>query len=264
MQSFFVPAEAIADSQVAFSDNQTRQMTSVLRMGKGDRVYVLDNSGWRYEAEVTELGRSGTKAKIISRTLADTEPRTKITLYQGLLKADHFELVLQKATEIGVCAFVPMICERSVVGSVSVGKSAKIERWERIIVEAAEQSRRAKLPQLAPAELFRSACESARGVSIIPWEEEKGEGLGAALRRLAEKAKAQQPASSRPDRQTARSRPLSINIFIGPEGGFSKDEIDYALLYNIVPVTLGPRILRAETAAIVAAANALYELNDLG
>ena len=255
-QRFFVQPGAIAQGEVVVAGPQAHQIIAVLRMKVGDRCFVLDNTGWQYEVEVAEVHSGEVRAKVLSRSLVTTEPRTKITIYQGLLKADRFEHVLQKGTELGVVAFVPTLCDRSVVGSLDDSRSSKLARWERIIAEAAEQSGRGKLPVLQAAAVFPQACSQARGISLIPWEEESAQRLRDALRHLA--------LDGSSEARGARPRPFAVNLFIGPEGGFTPDEIETARRYGIVPVTLGPRILRAETAAIAAASAVLYELGDLG
>lgn len=256
MQRFFVQPGAISQDAVLLGGPQAHQVISVLRMKQGEHCYVLDNTGWQYEVEVVEIRSGEVKAKVVSRSLVTTEPRTKITIYQGLLKADRFEFVLQKGTELGVVAFVPTICDRSVVGTLDDGRSGKLARWSRIIAEAAEQSGRGKLPVLQPAAVFRQACSQARGISLIPWEEEGSRHLRDSLRQLT--------VDGAGEARSVRTRPFAVNLFIGPEGGFEPDEVATAQRYGIVPVTLGPRILRAETAAIVAASAVLYELGDLG
>lgn len=266
-QRFFVAPQAVGQDIVELNGTQAHQMLAVLRMRLGDHCFVLDNTGWQYDVELIELSPGAARAKICSRKLVTTEPRTKITIYQGILKADRFEFVLQKGTELGAIAFVPTICDRCVVGAVSSGRSAKLDRWERIIVEAAEQCGRGRLPALQPAMLFTQACEAARGISFIPWEEEESEHLRDALRRVTRSSKSQErPSAERlpADQPASRARPFSVNIFIGPEGGFATTEVALARSFGIVPVTLGDRILRAETAALAAATAVLYEMGDLG
>jgi 16S rRNA (uracil1498-N3)-methyltransferase len=255
-QRFFVQPDAIAQGAVTFVGPQAHQMISVLRMRPADRCFVLDNSGWQYEVELADLRPGEVRAKVLSRSLVTTEPRTKVTLYQAVLKADRFEHVLQKGTELGVVAFVPTICDRCVVGSFEDGRSGKLIRWERIIAEAAEQSGRGKLPVLQPGTIFRQACSQARGISLIPDEQEGSRRLREALRQLTTNAAV--------ETRNARPRPFAVNLFIGPEGGFAEEEIEVARGYGIVPVSLGSRILRSETAAIAAASAVLYELGDLG
>lgn len=257
MHRFFVPPQSISRTGVAFSEQQAHQISNVLRLGPGDRVIVLDNSGWQYEVELAEVRTDNVTGSVRSKSLAGGEPRTKITLYQGLLRSQKFEHVLQKCTELGVATFVPTICERCVVANISEASPAKLERWQRIIVEAAEQSGRGKLPVLHPATLFQQACEEVRGLSLIAWEGEDLTSLRVFLR---------SNNVAKIDAEDARpvTRPFSLNIFIGPEGGFSSFEIQRAQAYGIVPVSLGPRILRAETAAIAATAITLYDTGDLG
>ncbi len=254
-QRFFVQPGAIAQDEVLLGGPQAHQIIAVLRMKAGDRCFVLDNTGWQYEVQVAELKQGEVRAKVLSRSLVTTEPRTKITIYQGLLKADRFEYVLQKGTELGVVAFVPTVCDRSVAGALD-DRSGKIARWTRIIAEAAEQSGRGKLPVLQPAMAFAQACSQARGISVIPWEGESTQRLRDALRQLT--------LDGASEVKSTRPRPFAVNLFVGPEGGFTPEEVETARQHGIAPVTLGARILRAETAAIATASAVLYELGDLG
>jgi 16S rRNA (uracil1498-N3)-methyltransferase len=222
-------------------------------MGPGERVLVLDNSGWEYEVILDEVRAGRVAGRIAVEKLASGEPRTKITLYQGVLKGRHFEWVLQKGTELGVVEFVPLISERCIIADLE-DVEKKRRRWERIIMEAAEQSRRGRLPQLQQALILPAACERAKrmaGLMIIPWEGEHSRNLKSTL------VSEEKAASSR------RKRPFSISLFIGPEGGFTPDEMGLAASYGAIAVSLGPRILRAETAGIVAVAAILFDSGDL-
>jgi 16S rRNA (uracil1498-N3)-methyltransferase len=196
--------------------------------------------------EITSVSSQRIEGQVVHRALAPGEPRTKITLYQALLKLKKFEWVLQKGTELGLIGFVPIISERCMIGSLDDISKTKMERWWRILMEAAEQSRRGRLPSLRAAMLFPAACEDGArtGLTLIPWEDEAEQSLSSILRA------AEQP-------------PFSINLFIGPEGGFTSQEVAQAQRYGAVPITLGPRILRAETAGLVAATAILYEFGDL-
>ena len=243
MHRFFLSTDWIAEGTVFITGKLVHQIRIVLRLGAGDHITVLDNSGWEYEVELQKVGSSKVEGRVISKSLAAGEPHTKITLYQALLKGSNFEFVLQKCTEIGVAGFVPLICERCVAGEPD---SKRLSRWRSIIREAAELSRRGKLPVLQNPTSFTEACKSASGISLIPWEEEKARGIGDVLR------------SHRKIRNDS-----AINIFVGPEGGFSRSEVEFARSCGIVPVSLGHRILRAETAGLVAATITLYEFGDL-
>jgi len=246
---FFVPSERLERGQVEFASEQSHQITAVLRLRVGEHVAVLDGAGWVYDVELTNVGASDTQGAIRSRKLAPNEPRTKLTLYPALLKSDKLEFVLQKCTEIGASGFVPTITDRCNVGSL-VSENRRV-RWERIIVEGAEQCERGRLPQLLPAMMFAQACEQirGRGLSFIAWERGERPSLRSELQtRMAIGSSA---------------RPFAVNLFVGPEGGFTEDEVNLAESYGIIPVGLGPRILRAETASIVGATLVLAFGGDL-
>ena len=202
---------------------------------------MLDDSGWEYHVQLESFDRHSASGTVLSKRLAGGEPRTKIVVFQGLLKGSKFEYVLQKCTEVGVVAFVPVLTARAVVSGEGAGDRA--ERWARIIQEAAEQARRGRLPRLHPVVDFKTAVKQAAGLTLLPWEGEESRGLRAVL---------------------AGRKVFAINLFVGPEGGFRDDEVALAVEHGAIPVSLGPRILRAETAALVASSAILYELGDLG
>jgi 16S rRNA (uracil1498-N3)-methyltransferase len=252
MHRFFVPPAWVTDNEVTISGPQAHQIARVLRMHPGDGLIVLDNSGWEIEVRLLAVDRTLVRGEVLHRRLADREPKTKITLYQGALKSNRFEFALQKGTEVGVVQFVPVIADRCVV-SVLEAAERKRPRWEWIVQEAAEQCRRGRKPVLRPAILFPQACEEARqsgGLGLILWEQEEAIGLSRVL-------------SKAPPGYDGHWPPFSVNLFVGPEGGFTPDEVGIARRYGMVPVSLGPRILRAETAGLVAASAILYELGEM-
>jgi 16S rRNA (uracil1498-N3)-methyltransferase len=214
-------------------------------------VLLLDNSGWEIETRLISVDRHAIRGEVAKRRLAAGEPRTKISLCQGVLRGKRLEYALQKGTELGIVEFLPVIADRCVVSDLEAVES-KRERWEMIIQEAAEQSHRSRKPALRSAILFTQMCEQLHhtaGLSLILWEEETRLGLRDALR--------QAPGSY------AGHLPFSVHLVVGPEGGFTRPEIDIARRYGLLPVKMGPRILRGETAGIVAAAAVLYEFGDL-
>lgn len=248
MHRFFVPPETVAQDTVHLTGALARQIRGVLRLRPGEQVVLLDNSGWEYRVTLTAVSPGEVLGEIRGRSVRANEPRTKITLYQSVLKGDRFEWALQKGTEIGVSEFVPVIASRCILQNLG-DAAAKFARWQRVILEAAEQCGRAKFPALLPAVLFPAACERAGamgGLALIPWEGETAFSLKWMLR------------------PEAGERPFSVSLFIGPEGGFSADEVALADRYGVRAITLGPRILRAETAGLVAASAILYDLGDLG
>lgn len=240
MHRFFVPPSALQGDRTIVSGPQARQMRRVLRLRPGDTVCLLDNSGWEYEVKLTSLEENQARGVVVGRSLSLGEPRTRIVLYQALLKGSKWDYLLQKGTEIGIAAFVPLLCERCL----RPADKTKRVRWESLLREAAEQARRGKLPSLGEPLSLEEACQKAEGLRLLLWEGTGQRSLREALSGLA------------PDE--------AISLFVGPEGGFSPQEAALALSRGLEAVTLGPRILRAETAGLVAAAAILYERGDLG
>ena len=241
MHRFFVSSERISGDEVALDREVAGQVHRVLRLGPQDRILVLDNSGYELTVELTQVGSAEARGHIVDRALCGGEPRTRLTLYQALLKGRNFELVLQKGTELGVAAFVPMVTARCVAQD-PIGE-ARLARWRKIIKEAAEQSGRGRLPLLCPPLGYAEAMAQASGLCLLPYEEEKEVTLTSIL-------------------ETRGNG--EVSLCVGPEGGFTPEEVDQACHHNIFTVGLGPRILRAETAALAAVTAILYQRRDLG
>jgi len=239
---FFIPPDWVDQDKVVIAGKQIHQLKDVLRLHSGDHIAVLDNSGWEYDVAIIETARDHIAGAICSKRYIE-EPGAVITLHQALLKSDHFELVLQKCTEIGVSGFAPILCERCVA---RIPDDKKQERWRKIIAEAAEQSGRGRLPVLKPVADFRQACQATTGLSLIAWEGEPASDLRPLLQS-----------------KTISTTQHSVNLFVGPEGGFSSADVEFARNCGILPITLGKRVLRAETAGLVAATAILYEYGDL-
>lgn len=243
---FFVSPDQFSNGRVDLPLAVTQQLQQVLRRKAGDSIIVLDNSGWEYEVELLHLDRRAGEGEVKQKRPALPEPKLKLHLYPALLKGEKLEWLLQKGTELGIAGFCPVVCQRSLVKEVS---PTKIERWQRIIQEAAEQSGRGRLPSLAAPLFFEHAWEEIiDGPALIPWEGETVLGLKAAL----EKVKKVKPNGS------------SLNLFIGPEGGFEAHEIAWAQRCGGIVVSLGQRLLRAETAALSVAAVLLFHWGELG
>ncbi|MBI2303991.1 MAG: 16S rRNA (uracil(1498)-N(3))-methyltransferase [Chloroflexi bacterium] len=233
---FFVPPEAFAGDQVVILGQPVHRIRRVLRLRPGDSITLLDNKGGQYQVKLTALEQNGVRGLIMDKTPAPPAPATHITLYQALLRGDHFEYVLQKGTEIGVTAFVPLLCHRC------EATAHRRHRWQQIIQEAAEQCRRGGIPTLYPPLPFDEACYHVGGLSLLPWEEETVVGL----------------------RDVITPLPTAVNILVGPEGGFTAQEVELARGQGIQVVTLGGHLLRSETAGVIAAAIVLYEKGELG
>ncbi len=243
MQRFFIPSDWIAGDTVRLCGVPAHQIRVVLRMHAGARVIVLDGSGWEYEIELNEVGAREVRGVVVEKRSATAEPRAQVTVYLSLLKKDRFEWALQKCTEIGAAQFVPIHCTRTVIPLQNVSEK-KRARWQRIITEAAEQCGRGRVPSLeAPRPFAEALAELPRyDRALIPWVGERTEALSAAL---ADSAR-------------------SVALFVGPEGGFTPQEVSAANEAGALGVTLGPRVLRAETAAVVAVTLTLAALGELG
>ena len=243
MQRFFIPKDWIQQDTVTITGEPLRQIGYVLRLKPSDHIIVLDNSGWEFEVEIERITKEQALGKVITKESGHGEPRIKITLYQALLKSDKFELVLQKGVELGVTSFVPFISERCISRKES---AAKMERWGKIIQEAAEQSERLVLPLLHPLISLDEACRSVKQPAFLLWEEEKSESLKQILQN--------------PPFKNASE----LSLFVGPEGGFPESKKELAKQYGIGIATLGRRILRAETAGLAAVSAILYETGEMG
>ncbi|HMA37133.1 MAG TPA: 16S rRNA (uracil(1498)-N(3))-methyltransferase [Chloroflexia bacterium] len=238
MQRFFVdlPTPLTPGAELHLPAPLTHQLGHVLRGRPGDRIVLLDNSGDECEVELTSFGRGTIHGRVLARRPGPADPGPRVVLYACVLKGDRFSWVLQKATELGVAAIVPVISARTVAGGAPEG-GGKQARWAQVVREAAEQSRRSRLPDLAAAVAWPAAvAQAARAdVALVPWEE------------------APSDATAGPLLQRARAA-LQVALLIGPEGGLTAEEVDLAARAGVVPVSLGPRILRAETAAVAALA----------
>jgi 16S rRNA (uracil1498-N3)-methyltransferase len=234
-----------------------------LRLRPGAHVIALDGSGREYDIELIELNSDGGLARVCASREALTEPRVSLVLYQGMLRGQRFEWVLQKGTELGVSAFVPTETRRVVADSSKRWRN-KRARWERIIREAAEQSRRGRLPRLADPLPFADACREAAScdLALIPavlqldaWD----------AVRTGDTEKATDVRGGLAGRVRAPgAAPRSVALLIGPEGGFARQEIDLARNCGVQVVSLGPRVLRAETAALATVTIVLSALGEMG
>jgi len=246
MDRFFIGQGNLRGKNVVIEGQQAHQIHNVLRKKAGEHIIVLDNLGWEYEVELKTTGKKEVTGAIVKKRKAEGEPAVEITLYQSMLSREKFELVLQKCTEVGVKRFVPIITERSIVRKESP-KAAKTERWQRIIQEAAEQSGRGRIPELEKAIKFENATAKLADFDCKLMAHTQG-----------------QDKNLRECLKNSRKKIKSVALFIGPEGGFTENEVQIARDNNISLISLGRRILRTETAAVVASSLILYESGEMG
>ncbi|HHY46889.1 MAG TPA: 16S rRNA (uracil(1498)-N(3))-methyltransferase, partial [Firmicutes bacterium] len=272
MNRFFVPRDAISQSTIEISGNDLRHIRDVLRLGPGDHISVLDGYGNEYECRISAIGHRAVRCEILSRSRRASEPSIKISLVQGLPKGDKMDQVVRACTELGVSEFFPAVTERTVVRPDPASAVKRVERLQRIATEASKQSGRAVVPVVHRIEglpqivsMLRARPEASGGCGwIVPWELENGEGLRQGLMRLRRAGhdigdcdgNGQDPGDT-------GGGPGEIVCFIGPEGGLSRDEVAMIREAGGIPVSLGPRILRTETAGIAVVSAVLYEFGDL-
>lgn len=256
---FFVESELALNHEVVIEDAQlSHQLTKVLRLQEGSHILLLDNSGWEYTVQLISLDRKRFTGLVEACQESAGEPHTQVTLFVGMMRAERFEWVLQKGTEIGVSTFVPLLSERSIANTAQDIESRKFERWQRIVREAAEQACRGRLPQITSGVPFAMACERAAksGLAVLLWEGHDSRSLRHIIHNTTK-------TMLQTETIIPTTLPFSVALMSGPEGGFTSIEVKTAQSYGVVPATLGRRILRAETAPIVAATAVLYAMGDL-
>ena len=288
MNRFFVPPELLANLPlfVTLPKDLAHQVRDVIRLNVGEHLILLDNSGDEILATVAKTSKTAVEVHLLERRPGKREPAVRIILCQGLLKSARFEWILEKGTELGVSVFSPIICRRSTAGLEDTGPT-KIQRWRRIIQEAAEQSSRSHLPQLLPIRPLKLALNDIPpgALTIMPWEDEHTNtlhdvlttpihpdgnvGATLAVARPTSNRSMQPPTPARSMQPPTAARSMqpstllartTVILFIGPEGGLMPEEVVLAQRHGVQIVTLGSRILRAETAALAGVANIMYEL----
>lgn len=233
MYHFFVDSSAIGEGKVRVTGADLNHMKNVLRMKPGEAVLISDGTGKDYNCQVETYTEGEGILEILSENEDSRELPSRIWLFQGLPKSDKMEVIIQKAVELGAAGVIPVATRNAVVKLDAKKAESKVRRWQAIAESAAKQSKRSYIPQVGAVmslkEAFSYIEEQKFDLCMIPYELEKGmDGTKQVLGRLAS---GQQ-----------------IAVFIGPEGGFDEEEIRLALEKNVIPVSLGKRILRTETA----------------
>jgi len=240
---FFIPWENLGPDQIQITGDDAGHIFRVLRLRRGDLVIAVSPDGCEYRAELRAVAKDRVHAGILSRQQATSEPTVCVTLVQALGKGEKMDLIVQKATELGVGRIVPMFTERCVVRLDGERTRVRLSRWQQIARSAAAQCQRALVPQVTEIHPWPAAIQ-VPGPKLLAWEGECAQGLKETLPHFAAVS--------------------SLAIFVGPEGGFAPRELDEALAAGLRPVSLGPRILRTETAALALLTTIMYELGDLG
>lgn len=230
MHRFFAGNESFSGDSVVLTGTDASHIRTVLRLQAGDKIQVLDGKGSLYVVQLTDVKSKSVKGEILSSEKVNTESPLKIHLGQSLIKGNKFDVVLRKSVELGVETITPLMTERTVVKSDS---DKKIARWQKIVEESCKQCGRSSIPNVSEniitLDIF---CQqgSEADLRLMFWELESENGL-----------KDINPAPA----------PSTVSVLIGPEGGFTIEEVETARSHGFQTVGLGPRILRAETAPLV-------------
>jgi 16S rRNA (uracil1498-N3)-methyltransferase len=248
MRRFFADSHVLSGDRVSVDGPLAHRLTRVLRLRPGDEVAFFDGSGTDVVCEIENVSGQTVEARVRERTNGPAESKTRVVLYQSITKRERFEWLLEKATELGVARVVPLVTARGVVKT--SGSGNRVDRWHRILIEAAEQCGRSVVPDLSAPVNFEDALATSVGVRLLPYEDADhlAPDVSTALR------------DSVDDVFTASS----VSIFIGPEGGFEPREIQAANDAGGLVVTLGQRVLRSETAGLVALTLVMQALGELG
>ena len=244
MHRFFIP-QPYGDT-MTITGVDARHIYTVLRMQCGSRVQIVSDDGVTALAEITDTHESVVTVKCLELLAESHEPSVRIVLAQGLAKGEKMDFIIQKAVELGVSEIIPVAMEHSVVRLEGDKAVKKVERWQKIAEAAAKQSKRDIIPMVQPVQTLVQilANDPCCDCKLIAYECEDKLGLKAALQKEQDLKE--------------------LLLIIGPEGGISEAELQQARTAGALGVSLGKRILRAETAALVAAAAIFYETGDLG
>ena len=247
MHKFFTEAQNINNDFAKILGDDVKHIYKVLRLIEGEKVVINDCNGTEYLGCIDGVTKTEVNVKILKKLDSNNESPVQIFLYQGLPKAQKMDLIVQKGTELGITKFIPVITER--VDVKLKGEFKKLDRLNRIALEAAKQSKRSVIPKVFDLVEFSDVINQVKSVDlfIVPYENAENFGVKSLAKKLCNLEKIK-----------------TIGIMVGPEGGFEDIEIDKLKEAGAYIVTLGSRILRTETAGFVATSLVQYELGDLG
>lgn len=278
MYHFFVEPYQVHEDVIEILGGDVNHMKNVLRMRVGEEITISDGFGHEYLCKVQDLSEDSVQAEILERREVSVELASKLVLFQCLPKGDKMELIIQKAVELGAAAIVPVASKRCVVKLDAKKEESKRKRWQAIAESAAKQSGRAIVPEVLPVVNFAQALKQAEAldVRLIPYECADEILCGGQTAGTAPADGGQEAGAGKADgeqltltamEQTRRllagiRRGQSVGIFIGPEGGLEKQEVESAMAAGVQPVTLGRRILRTETAGLCILSVLMFQLEE--
>ena len=238
----YVECELQVDSEISLPPQSAHYLASVLRRKAGQHVQLFNGEGFDYRASIIAMGKREVTLLVHSRSEQEAEAAFKITLVQGISRAQHMDYTLQKAVELGVGRIVPVLTEFSNIQLKDSRGEKKMEHWRKIVISACEQSGRSRLPELLPPQ------------PLADWLGTNEGQLGLILH----------PGSSENGLSTIRLESGAVNLLVGPEGGFSDEEFELAGASGYQAISMGPRVLRTETAAVAAISICQSRWGDMG
>lgn len=245
MQHFFVTPSQVKDSQIFVEGSDVNHMKNVLRMRIGEEVKISDGNNLKYLCEITAYEEDLAVLRIKETEESDSELPSKIYLFQGLPKQDKMELIVQKCVELGVHEVIPVTVKRSVVKLDEKKAKKKAERWQEIARSAAKQAGRGYIPEVKGVMSYKEALCYAKDLDVVLIPYELAEGMAETKKLI-----------------NSISPGQSVGIFIGPEGGFEKEEVEAAMEAGAKAITLGRRILRTETAGLTILSILMFQLEN--
>ena len=239
MYHFYTEKSNISDKTITICGEDVNHIKNVLRMKEGEEIIICDSEGTDYHSKIVSLGRDEVVAEILNSGISEAEMKFRVHLFQGMPKKDKMEMIIQKSVELGVYEIIPVMTRRVIVKLDDKKKEeAKVKRWQAISESAAKQSGRGMIPGVSGCLSFKDALKLASSMHkvFIPYENapSSSEDMKKYLKLLE---------AIEPDTDVA--------VFIGPEGGFEPGEVEEAVAAGAVPISLGKRILRTETAGLM-------------
>lgn len=245
MYHFFVTPAQVQEGYCRILGQDVNHIRNVLRMKPGEQIGIRDGISRNYICRIEEIRAEEIRARILSEEADSSELPARISLFQGLPKSDKMDWIIQKAVELGVYQIFPMATRRAVVKLDAKKAESRVRRWNAVAESAAKQSGRMIIPEVTDVIRFSEACRTAGAMDcgLIPYELARGMNETREI--------------------LSRIRPgMQVGILIGPEGGFDVEEIEEARSAGILPVTLGRRILRTETAGMAALSILMFHLEQ--
>jgi len=245
MNRFFVNRDRILNNTVDIDGEDAIHILKVLRLKEGDSIEICDGEGNDYKGILLKTTKAQIRVLLENPSPSRGEPKIKVTLYQGIPKGSKMDLIIQKCVELGIHSIVPVITARTIVDLSRDGKvEKKVARWQKISEEAAKQSKRGIIPEVQlPIHYNEVIKRVSNSLKLLPWEGETRTSLRTALE--------------------SAGKVQDISILIGPEGGFEKEEIDIAIQKGWDIITLGPRILRTETAGMAVLSAIMFYMEEM-